>query len=64
MINLNKVLQYLKKFGPAIKLVEDVEFLIDAIKKNPLKYRANVIGTLAYLLYPIDAISDMIQLQD
>ena len=60
MFNINKVLQYLDKIGPAKKLVKDVEFLIDAIKKNPLKYGAIVTAALLYLLNPFDAVPDMI----
>lgn len=60
MVNINKVLQYLQKLGPAKKLVEDVEFLIDAIKKNPFKYGAIVTTALLYLLNPFDLVPDMI----
>jgi len=55
-----EVLEYLSKVKPVKQLIEDVEFLIQAIKENPLKYGAVGILALIYLLSPVDAIPDVI----
>lgn len=52
------VLKYLSRIEQVKQLVEDVKFLIQAIKENPLKYGAIGIAALMYFLSPIDAVPD------
>lgn len=57
---LNKALRYISKFKAGKKLLDDIDFLIEAIKENPLKYSAIVLAALAYLINPVDVAPDVI----
>lgn len=60
-INLIKdIRKYISKVKMGKKLIDDIEFLIDSIKKHPLKYGTIVVAALLYLLNPIDLIPDTI----
>ncbi len=55
-----EVFRYLSFVEPARQLVEEVEFLIEAIKEKPFKYGAVGITALLYFLSPVDAVPDLI----
>lgn len=56
----DQVLEYLSKVKPVQQVIEDVKFLIDAVKNNPFQYGAIAITALLYFLSPVDAIPDAI----
>lgn len=56
----DQVLEYLSNVKPVKQVIEDVKFLIEAIKENPLKYGAVGIAALFYFISPVDAIPDVI----
>lgn len=57
---IGDVRKYISKVKLGKKLIDDIEFLIDSMKKHPLKYGAIVVVALLYLLNPIDVIPDTI----
>lgn len=56
----NDVYKYISDIKAVKKLIKDTNFLIEAIKEDPLKYGAIALAALAYLILPVDAIPDAI----
>lgn len=56
----NDVYKYISDIKAVKKLLKDINFLIEAIKEDPLKYSAIALAALAYLILPVDAIPDAI----
>ena len=57
---IGDVKKYISKVKLGKKLIDDIEFLIDSIKKHPFKYGAIAVAALLYLVNPIDVIPDTI----